>query len=82
MAAANFSDYKFFQYETTEELYDAIEEEFPQLHIRNILSVDSAKAWCQSEGSVFPTPRWSGKAATVVNGRTIAMLLGDAVSSL
>jgi kynurenine 3-monooxygenase len=79
MSCVNFPNYKFFQPKTAEELYQALEEEFPQLDIRKRMSVESATAWCESEGSVFPTPRWSGKAATVIKGNTVVMLVGDAL---
>ena len=49
------------------------------MEARQRLTVESARAWCETEGSVFPAPRWSGKAATVVNDKVVAVILGDAL---
>ena len=63
-----------------ETLYQLLEEEFPQLDVRKRLSLDAAKAWCETEGSTFPTPRYAGKAGTVIDG-VVALILGDALHS-
>merc|ERR1712176_538197 len=74
----SYSSYRLFHAESSNHLYDMLDEEFPQLKVRERLSVESVKAWCETEGSTFPRPRWANKACSVHQG-VFACILGDAL---
>jgi 2-polyprenyl-6-methoxyphenol hydroxylase-like FAD-dependent oxidoreductase len=81
LSLARTQDYSLFQTTNAEDLYDMIDQEFPQLNIRECLSLEAATAWCESKGSIFPKPRWSGKAAQLVNDKIVVAIVGDASHS-
>lgn len=81
LATARLQDDKLFQAKNADDLYDMLDQEFPQLNVRQCMSVEAATAWSKSKGSIFPTPRWIGKAVKVMNSKIIVAIMGDALHS-
>ena len=60
--AAKCADWKFFNIREPEAFLDAMDAEYPQINIKQRMTIAAAKAWCESRGSTFPVPQWAGKA--------------------
>eukprot|EP00929_Paragymnodinium_shiwhaense_P038088 TRINITY_DN20190_c0_g1_i1.p1 TRINITY_DN20190_c0_g1~~TRINITY_DN20190_c0_g1_i1.p1 ORF type:complete len:469 (-),score=33.02 TRINITY_DN20190_c0_g1_i1:242-1648(-) len=72
--------HRFHSYLTPEEVLADLGEDFPQLEVQERLTMESAKAWCDFQPTVFPRARWCLKAAVSHNGYGCA-ILGDALHS-
>lgn len=76
-------DHQIWQMKTGEQLLQFLEQDFPQLPIREIISIEEADRFAKSEGGVFPIPQFcSGlhyllKSSTAIQSGVV--LLGDAV---
>ncbi|BAU07907.1 unknown protein [Fischerella sp. NIES-3754] len=54
-----YPDHQIWELKSGEEVYDFIEQAFPQLPINKILSLPEAERFAKSEGGYFPNPQYS-----------------------
>eukprot|EP01025_Chloroclados_australasicus_P040732 TRINITY_DN4270_c0_g1_i11.p1 TRINITY_DN4270_c0_g1~~TRINITY_DN4270_c0_g1_i11.p1 ORF type:complete len:478 (-),score=41.01 TRINITY_DN4270_c0_g1_i11:348-1739(-) len=63
---------------TSEDMLEYLEEQFPQLNIREEVSVEELDRFAKSEGGRFPTPSYSN-GAQLQFGESGVVILGDAL---
>lgn len=51
-------DHQIWNLKTGEEVLQFLEQDFPQLPIRQIISIEEADRFAQSEGGIFPVPQF------------------------
>jgi 2-polyprenyl-6-methoxyphenol hydroxylase-like FAD-dependent oxidoreductase len=78
LSMARRPNYFLYQCKTVDEVYDSLEQEFPQLGAKNCISREAVQAFLDSKGVTFPKPTWTRRAACVVNG-VPAVLVGDSL---
>ncbi|CAD5953271.1 Kynurenine 3-monooxygenase [Planktothrix tepida] len=77
-----YPNHKIWTLKTNEELYRFLEQSFPQLSIRDIISESEITRFVNSQGGVFPVPQFcSGLHFLLKSDQTFSaiLLLGDAV---
>ena len=62
---------------TAEALYDVFDQQFPQVRWRDVLPLEEATAFAQSQGAYFPQPQHA-EGLALVQGSQGVVLLGDA----
>jgi len=79
-------NHKIWDLKTSETLYNFLEQAFPQLPIRQIVSPEEAQRFALSEGGAFPTPQYCAGLYFELNNQdrqnqsaAFIVLLGDAV---
>lgn len=78
-------DHQIWSLKTGEEVLQFLEQDFPQLPIRQIISIEEADRFAQSEGGIFPIPQFCPglyRVLTSASSEKISagvLLLGDAV---
>jgi 2-polyprenyl-6-methoxyphenol hydroxylase-like FAD-dependent oxidoreductase len=86
-----YPDHQVWELKNTEEFYNFFEKAFPQLPIREIISLQEAERFVKSEGGYFPIPQYcsglyflstqqqSAKQAREQSSEVGIVLLGDAI---
>jgi kynurenine 3-monooxygenase len=80
-----YADHHIWSLKTGDRLLQFLEREFPQLPIREIVSIDEAERFAQSNGGVFPVPQCCDGAHYLLDRESTdasiagVVLLGDAV---
>lgn len=85
-----YPDHQIWELKNTEELYDFLEQNFPQLPVRQIVSPEEAERFVNSAGGYFPIPQYCSGLYWLLNheqtGEDISqypaggiILLGDAI---
>ncbi|MBW4646249.1 MAG: FAD-dependent monooxygenase [Goleter apudmare HA4340-LM2] len=74
-------DHEIWKLKNGEELYQFLEEAFPQLPIRQIISPEEAERFAKSEGGYFPIPQYcSGFYCLLQQGDAVGVvLIGDTI---
>ncbi|MEM6266330.1 MAG: FAD-dependent monooxygenase, partial [Pseudomonadota bacterium] len=75
------SDHELWQLAQSEELYGFLEDAFPQLAIRDLVSLDEAEDFVALKPGAFPAPQYCKRlhaALGPANARTDVLLIGDA----
>ncbi|MBE9009095.1 FAD-dependent monooxygenase [Pseudanabaenaceae cyanobacterium LEGE 13415] len=81
----NQPDHQIWSLKTGEQVLQFLEQDFPQLPIRQILSIDEADRFAKSEGGVFPSPQFCSGLHCLLKQRASEtmfagiVLLGDAI---
>ena len=78
LSMARRPNYFLYRCKTVDEVYDALEKEFPQLDAKINISREAIEAFLHSEGVTFPKPTWTRRAACVIKGVPI-ILVGDSL---
>lgn len=71
-------DHQIWQMKTGEQLLQFLEQDFPQLPIRQIISIEEADRFAKSDGGVFPVPQFCSGLHYLLKSSGI-VLLGDAI---
>jgi kynurenine 3-monooxygenase len=85
-----YPDHHIWELKTTEKLYNFLEKSFPQLPIRQIVSLEEAERFVNSEGGYFPTAQYCSGLHFLLNQEQASqeipqnkadgiVLLGDAI---
>lgn len=73
------ADHQIWESKNSEQLYNFLEEAFPQLLIREIISPLEAERFTKSEGGYFPVPQYCSSLYLLLKQDQGVVLLGDAI---
>jgi kynurenine 3-monooxygenase len=73
-----FPDHEVWTKKTGEEVLSMLESSFPQLPIRDLVTLESAEEFATSKGGEFPAPQHARHLCRVEKGGAGGVLLGDA----
>lgn len=71
-------DHQIWDLKTGEQLLQFLEQDFPQLPIRQIISLEEADRFAKSDGGVFPNPQFCSGLHYLLKSSGV-VLLGDAI---
>lgn len=81
----NYADHPIWDLKTGEQVLQFLEQNVPQLPMREILSLDEAERFARSNGGVFPVPQFCPRLHFLLEQQTAepiragVLLLGDAI---
>jgi kynurenine 3-monooxygenase len=78
-----YPDHQIWDLETGEQLLDFLAQAFPQLPVRQIISIEEAERFAKSQGGAFPVPQFCSGLTYLLKQQDLlsagVLLLGDAI---